>query len=425
MSQISDKFNYLLSKSSRWRRRLLIFIAVFGPATITAMADNDAAGVATYSLAGAKFGYSILFVLLLITLLLAITQEMGVRIAIVTGKGLGDLIRERYGIKLSIVVFSVLFIANLGTIVADFSALKTTAEIFNIPALPVVVGMSFLAFLFVSKGSYKTNQNIFLISALFYLVYIISAFKASPDWLKAITSTISPLGIPLSKEFIYASIAVLGTTITPWGQFFVHSYVIDKKLSVDKLKYEQWETYFGAFLTNFFSFFMIVATAAVLFTNGIPLISGEQAALAIKPFAGELASFLFAIGLFNAGFMGIVIISLSTAYAFAEFFGIEGSLDVSFEQGKTFYILFAIQLAVAAFLVLLPSVSLFKIVLYTQSLNGILLPVIFYFLLKITNDKDLMGNYINGKFYNYFAVISSIVIIFAALFSILTSIIHF
>jgi len=396
---------------------------VFGPATITAMADNDAAGVATYSLAGAKFGYSILFVLFIVTLLLAITQEMGVRIAMVTGKGLGDLIRERYGIKISILVFAGLLIANMGTVIADFAAIKITSSMFNLPILPFIIFIVFVSFIFIAKGNYKTNQNIFLISGLFYIAYVVSAVKAGPDWGKALTSIVIPADVRLTKEFVFGAIAVLGTTITPWGQFFINSYVIDKKITTDKLKYEQLETFFGAFLTNFFSFFLIVATAATLFTHQIPLVSGEQAALAIKPFAGHLASVLFGLGILNAGFMGIVIVSLSTAYAFAEFFGVEGSLDAPFEKGKLFYGLFLFQLIVAAGVTLIPSVSLFKIVFYTQSLNGILLPAIFFFLLKLTNNKELMGKHINRSWYNYFAVGSSIVIIIAALFTVINSLV--
>lgn len=407
----------------KYRTRLFILLAVFGPATITAMADNDAAGVATYSLAGAKFGYSILFVLLLVTVLLAITQEMGVRIAMVTRKGLGDLIRERYGVTISVFVFLGLFIANLGTVIANFSAIKITASMFSIPPLPCIIFIVIISYFFVIKGSYKTNQNIFLISALFYITYIISAFKAHPNWNQAITNVFLPINFQFSKEFIFASIAVLGTTITPWGQFFVHSYIIDKKLTIDKLKYEQVETFFGAFLTDFFSFFMIVATAATLFAHKIPLISGEQAALAIKPFAGELASVLFGLGILNAGFMGVVIVSLSTAYAFSEFFGLEGSLDAPFNRGKIFYGIFLFQMIIAAIIVMLPSISLFKIVFYTQSLNGVLLPIMFFFLLKITNNKDLMGEYTNKSWYNYFAIISSIVIISASLFTLISSLI--
>lgn len=402
--------------------RLAVFLSVFGPATITAISDNDAAGVATYSLAGAKFGYSILFILLFVTILLAVTQEMGVRIASVTGKGLGDLIRERYGIKLSLLVFFCLFIANQGSVIANFSALKSTMEMFSLPTIPLIFIFALLAIFLVSKGNYSTNQRIFLFGLVLYFSYIISAFKAGPDWGLALKSLFLPTNIDFSKEFILASIAVLGTTITPWGQFFVHSYVIDKKLSIKHLKYLQLETYFGAFLTDFLSFFMIVATAATLFVNGISLQSGEQAALAIRPFAGNLAGLLFGLGMINASLMGIIIISLCTAYAFAEFFGVEGSLDTPFEKGKLFYGIFILQLIIAFLIIFFPAISLFSIVFITQSINGILLPFIFYFLLKITNNKDLMGDYTNKNFYNYFVVICSIIIVLAAILTIIASI---
>lgn len=407
---------------SRYKRRLLLFLAVFGPATIAAIADNDAAGVATYSLAGAKFGYSILFVLLFVTLLLAVTQEMGVRIGAITGKGLGDIIRERYGVVVALIVFLLLLFANIGTLVADFAALKVVTHLFGLPTIPIIVIVILISYLLISKGSYKTNQRIFLFGTILYISYIISAFKANPDWNKAIFNLVIPTGIKFTKEYIFAAIAVLGTTITPWGQFFINSYIVDKKIQPDKLKYSQLETYFGAFLTDFFSFFMIVATAATLYTHGISLLSGEQAALAIKPFAGEMASTLFGFGLLTAAIMGITIISLSTAYAFSEFFGFVGSLDAPYERGKLFYGLFLFQLITAAFIVFLPFVSLFSIVFFTQSLNAILLPLIFFFLLRITNNKELMGIYTNSKLYNYFVVISSGLIIFASVFVVISTI---
>ncbi|MBI4225904.1 divalent metal cation transporter, partial [Candidatus Roizmanbacteria bacterium] len=342
---------------AKYKYRLLLFSSVFGPATITAISDNDAAGVATYSLAGAKFGYSILIILIPITLLLAVTQEMGVRIALVTGKGLGDLIRERYGVRVAITVFFILMIANLGSIIANFAALKSAFHLFNLPVLPMLIGVLVLIILLVSKGSYKTNQRVFLFSVILYFSYVFSAFKANADWGKALISMINPSSVQLNKEYIFAAIAVLGTTITPWGQFFVQSYVIDKKLTADKLRYSQLETYFGSMLTDFFSFFMIVATAATLFTHGISLISGDQAALAIKPFAGELAAYLFGLGFINAAIMGIVIISLTTAYVFSEFFGFVGSLDAPVERGRLFYGIFIFQLLVGAVFLFFPFIS--------------------------------------------------------------------
>lgn len=409
----------MLNFIKKFRYRFLIFLAVFGPATITAISDNDAAGVATYSLAGAKFGYSILIVLVFVTILLAITQEMGIRIAMVTGKGLGDLIRERYGVITAVFVFLGLAIANLGSIVANFSALKIVFDMFRLPTIPLMILAIIFSYLLVYKGDYRVNQRVFLLAIILYFSYIFSAIKSHPDWGQALTNLFYPTRLNLNKEFVLGAVAVLGTTITPWGQFFIQSFVIDKRLSVDKLRYIQWETYFGAFFTNFFSFFMIVATAATLFTHRITLASGEQAALAIKPFAGELASFFFGIGLINASIMGMIIISLTTAYAFSEFFGYEGSLDSQFDRGKLFYGIFISQLLIAFGLVLLPFISLFKIVFYTQSLNGILLPVVFFFLFQIANSKGLMGNYTNKRHYNIIVIVSSVLIVTASLYVIM------
>ena len=213
---------------------------------------------------------------------------------------------------------------------------------------------------------------------------------------------------------------VLGTTITPWGQFFISSFAYDKKIEKGKVSYAQLETYWGAFLTDFFSFFMIVATAATLFVHGIPLVSGEQAALAIRPFAGDMAGTLFAIGILNAGFMGLVIVSLSTAYAFAEFFGLSGSLNDPFQKSKTFYLLYIAQLTIATIVILFPGVTLFKMAIITQVLNAIMLPLVFYFLIKLTSNKKLMGEYANSKFQNYFTIICTIVIVIASIFTVFT-----
>ncbi|OGK15796.1 hypothetical protein A2774_02610 [Candidatus Roizmanbacteria bacterium RIFCSPHIGHO2_01_FULL_39_12c] len=401
---------------NKYKFLFLSFFSVFGPATISAIADNDAAGVATFTLVGAKFGYSILFVLLFVTILLAVTQEMGVRIAVVTGKGLGDFIRERYGVRTALLVFLLLSIANLGSIVANFSALKAVAGMFNFPAFLLIILIIGFAFLIISKGGYHTNQRVFLLAALFYFSYIFSAFRSNPNWGQALVSLISPGQLQFSQEFIFASIAVLGTTITPWGQFFVNSFMVDKKIQLDKLRFAQIETYFGSFLANFFSFFMVVATAATLYKHGINLVSGEQAAIAIAPFAGQFAGFLFAFGLVNSAIMGIIVISLTTAYAFSEFFGFEGSLDAPFEKGKLFYGIFLFQLVIASVIVMLPFISLFQIVLYTQSVNAILLPLIFFYLLKITNNRSLMGKYVNNKWQNYLAICSSGIIIVSAIF---------
>jgi NRAMP (natural resistance-associated macrophage protein)-like metal ion transporter len=412
---------------SKYRRRLILFLAVFGPATITAMADNDASGVATYSIAGAKLGYPILFVLLIITVLLGITQEMGIRLALVTRKGLGDLIREHYGIKVSLFIFACLSVANMATIIVDLSAVKVTSTIFNIPPIPAVIGIIILSFIFVIKGNYKLNQNVMLLSCLFYFAYLFSAFKAKPDWGHALTNLVFPHGVTLTSEYvrdyIIIGLGVLGTTITPWGQFFISSFAFDKKIESARLKYSQFETYWGAFLTDFFSFFMIVATAATLNVNKIPILSGEQAALAIKPFAGEVAAYVFALGILNAGFMGIVIVSLTTAYAFAEFFGLSGSLDTSFTKSRVFYTIFIVQLIIAGFVVFLPNVSLFQLAVAAQGFNAMMLPFVFYYLLKLTNNPEIMGVHINKPFQRRFATVSVFVISIASVLTLILSVV--
>src|SRR5512133_3737942 len=399
--------------SSVWKRILLV-LAVFGPATITAMADNDAGGVATYSLAGAKLGYPILFLLPVITLLLAITQEMGMRLTVITRRGLADLIRERYGVRASVFMFGTLLIANIGTLITEISAIKTTSGMFGISAVPVVIAVVVIAFLLISRGNYKNTQSIMLVACVFFLVYIFSAVKAKPDWGLALTNLAYPHGILFSKsylkDYLIIGMGVLGTTITPWGQFFISSFAYDKNIEQGKVWMSQLKTYWGAFLTDFFSFFMIVATAATLFVHHIVLDSGERAALAIAPFAGKVASQLFAIGILNAGFMGLVVVSLSTAYAFAEFFGLSGSLDDSFKESKTFYILYISQLLIATLIVLLANVNLFQIALITQIINAIGLPLVFYFLIRLTSNRELMGEFVNNPFQKNFASISSVVI---------------
>jgi Mn2+/Fe2+ NRAMP family transporter len=398
--------------------RILIFLSIFGPATITAMADNDASGVATYSIAGATLGYPILFLLGIITVLLGITQEMGMRLTVITRKGLADLIREKYGVKAATFIFCALVIANMGTIIVDMSAIKTTSAMLNLPSIPALLIIVALIFIVVTRGNYKLFQNLMLVSCLFYLAYIISAVKAKPDWGMALTNLVYPHGVVFTpqywRSYLLLGMGVLGTTITPWGQFFISSFAFDKRIDSKKVSYSQAETYMGAFLTDFFSFFMIVATAATLFVAKIIPVSGEQAALAIKPFAGELAGTLFAFGILNAGFMGIVVISLSTSYAFAEFFGIPGSLDTSYAQGKPFYILFLGQLLIAALVVMFPGISLFKLAVAAQTVNAMMLPLVFYYLINLTSSKALMRNYANNMFQKYFSIGASVFITIAS-----------
>ena len=409
--------------SGLWKK-MLLFLSVFGPATITAMADNDAGGVATYSIAGAKLGYPILFLLPIITLLLAITQEMGMRLTIITRRGLADLIREKYGVRAALFMFIALLVANIGTLVTEISAVKTTSQMFNISPIPAVIAIVLVSFVVITRGNYKFTQNIMLVACLFFLAYIFSAVKAKPDWGLATSNMVFPHGVDFTqsylRDYLIIGMGVLGTTITPWGQSFISSFAFDKKIEKGKVALSQIETYWGAFLTDFFSFFMIVATAATLYVNHITLTSGEHAALAIQPFAGELAGKLFALGILNAGFMGLVVVSLTTAYAFAEFFGVSGSLDDSFKKSKTFYILYMLQLVVATLFVIFSNVSLFQVAVVTQIINAIALPLVFFYLIKLTSDRDLMGDFTNNPFQKWFSIICSVVIVIASIFTVAT-----
>lgn len=403
---------------SRLIKPLLIFLSVLGPSVITTMAGNDGAGIITYSLAGARLGYAALFTLPILTILYGITQEMGSRIAIVTGKGLGDLIRERFGVRVAMLVFITLLIANFGTLMTDVAALKTASSMLNIPSIPFILATVALCFLVVTFTEYEKSQKIFLTGIIFYLAYVFSAIMANPDWTTAVKSLVVPQNKMLSSSYLALTIAIIGTTVTPWGQFFVQSYMKDKNVSVRRLKYAKLEAYLGAFLSNFFTFFIMVATAATLFVHNISLDSGERAAIAIKPFAGEFAGILFATGLVVASIIGIIVVSLTSAYAFSEFFGYIGSLDEPYDKGKPFYLIFLFTMIIPTILVITPYFPLFNIVLYTQSLNGILLPVFFYFLLKIVNNPELMGEHTNGRFYNIFSFIAMLGIAVSAIIAI-------
>lgn len=400
-------------------QNLILFLSVLGPSVITTMAGNDGGGVITYSLAGANLGYAVLITLPALTILYAITQEMGSRIAIATSKGLGDIIRERFGVRVATVVSILLLIANFGSVLTNVSSVKAAADMLDIPAIPLIAASIFISFLVITRFSYEKSQRLFLAGIVFYFAYVFSALKSHPDLGLAVKSLIIPTGNIFTKQFMTISIAVIGTTITPWGQFFVQSYMKDKNVGAEKISFARLEAYTGAFVSNFFTFFIMLATAATLYVSNIPLTSGEQAAQAIKPFAGELAGLLFAVGLINAAIIGMVIIALSSSYALVEFFGFQGSLDDDFSKSKVFYTMFLFTLTVAGILVITPWVSLFKIVLYTQSLNAILLPVFFYFLLKITNDKGVMGKLTNSKLYNYIAIVASILIVIAAIASVI------
>jgi len=394
---------------SKFKRRFLFLIpvlAVIGPGIIAGNADNDAGGITTYSVAGANFGHSLLWILLLTTFALAITQEVGARMGLVTGKGLASLIREKFGIRWTTFVMICLFISNIGTISAEFAGVAASLGIFHVSkyiAVPVAIA---LVFTLVTKGNFKRLERLFLIVSSFYICYIVSALLAHPDFGSALKSLAAPTGVHLSGVYVLTMMAVIGTTITPWGQFFIQDYVVDKKLTKNDLNIERGDVFLGSFFTNFISFFIIVACAATLFTKGIRITDAAQAAQALKPLAGQFASALFAFGFLNASLFGAAIVPVTTAYVITEAFGLESGLNYKFREAREFYGLFLLLLILGGLVVLLPFLPLITILVVTQAINAVLLIPIFIFLFLLSKDKKLLGEYANGKLINIILLVA-------------------
>lgn len=393
---------------------LIPILAILGPGIISGNADNDAGGITNYSVAGANFGYSLLWIIFLTTFSLALTQEIGARMGLVTGKGLGSLIREKFGIRWTTFVMTILFIANMGTIAAEFAGIGASLEIFHIPRFFSVPIAAIGIYLLVTKGSFKKLERLFLLISFFYIAYVLSAVIVHPDWTLAVKSLVIP-HINLTTAYALTVMAVIGTTITPWGQFFIQDYVVDKKLTKDDLKIERGDVFFGSFLTNFISFFIIVACAATLFEKGIHITDAKDAAVALEPLVGKAAETIFGLGFLNASLFGGVIVPVSTAYVITEAFGLESGLNFSFKQAREFYILLAFLLFFGALLVALPIFPLIQILIATQAINAVLLIPIFIFLYKLSNDKKILGEYVNNKIINSLLIITLLGLSLAAI----------
>ena len=405
---------------TRNKVRILLFLAVIGPGLITAMADNDAGGVATYTVAAALYGMSSQYFVVLTTILLAVTQEIGARIAIVTGKGLGDLIREEYGARVAVILFIFYFIVNQGVVLQNVTGLKASIQLFNLPWQPILIGLCLALILLVIFLNYKNLQRIFLVTILFYGTYVFSAILSHPHWGEALKeSLIFPRRAYITDfHYWFTLIAVLGTTVTAWGQFFVNSYVADKGIKVSELKEEKAEVYMGSVLTNFFSWMIAIAVTYTLFINHSVVADAAEAARAIGPIAGGFAQTLFATGLLAASFLGLTIVPLATAYVFTEFFGYERTLNASFLKGRVFYSFFIVQVLLGLGVALFPKINLFGLTLYADYLNGAMLPVIFFFLIKFSEDKAIMGEkYVSKGFASWFLKGSAVVITFAVIVS--------
>lgn len=371
-------------------------------------------GIATYASVGASYGYKMLWGLFLITFSLAVIQEMNARMAVVTGKGLADLIRERFGVKWTFIAMLVLFIANFGVSVGDFAGIAASGELFGISKYLTVPIMAFIIWFMTRRGSYTKAEKIFMLFTFVFFSYIITCFITKPAWGEVLKATVTPT-MTFEKGFILTFIGMIGTTITPYMQFYLQSSVVDKGIRIKDYKYEKMDVYLGAIWGDLVSFFIIVSTAVTLFKAGISIDTAEQAALALKPLAGNYATILFGIGLFGASVLAATIIPLSTAYAISEFFGFERGLDNSPKQAPFFYGIFTLMIFAGALLVLLPKISLVGIMLVTQQLAGILCPVILIFMVLLINDKNIMGEHTNSRLQNIIVWVTVIFIIVLSL----------
>jgi NRAMP (natural resistance-associated macrophage protein)-like metal ion transporter len=392
------------------RSRLLVFLALMGPGLITANSDNDAGGITTWSVAGAHYGYQLLWVLLLITPILAVTQEMGARMGAVTGKGLAALIRERFSLKVTAFAMLAMLIANFGTTVAEFSGVNAGFGLFHVPGWVAVPLVAVGVWVLITRGSYWRVEKVFLALCAIYTTYIVAGLLAHPDWGKALHSTVVP-SVTLTSTWLLTVIAAIGTTITPWGQFFIQATVVDKKISVRNYVYTKIEVRIGALVTTAVDFFIVVACAATLYESHTLVNTAQDAARALGPLAGHFAFLLFGIGLLNVSVLAAGILPLATAYAICEAFGFEAGLNSGFGEAPIFNGLLTIFIFVPALVAIIPHLPLVKVMLLSQDVNGILLPIILIYVLKIINDPGVMGAHVNGRVYNWIAWVFSIALI--------------
>ncbi len=387
----------------------IIFLSVMGPGIITANVDNDAGGITTYSLAGSQFGYDLLWLFIPMIVALAIIQEMGVRMGIVSGKGLADLIREKVGIKITFLMMIALLAANMGNILAEFSGIAVSSGIFGVPkfiALPVA---ALFVWLLVVKGNYKSVEKVFLMASALYLTYIVAGFLSQPDWALAIHSTLIPQITP-STAYITMIIGLVGTTIAPWMMFYIQSSVVEKGISLKNLKYSKLDAVFGAIVVNVVAFFIVVACAATIHANGIQVNNVADVSNALVPLAGQYASILFAFGFLNASLFAASILPLSTAYYVCESLGFEAGVSKGFREAPIFHGLYLGLIILAVIVIMIPNAPLLTILYLSQVANGLLLPFLLILMLLIINDRKIMGDYVNSKLFNYIAVATVVIV---------------
>jgi NRAMP (natural resistance-associated macrophage protein)-like metal ion transporter len=391
-------------------RNMLIFLSVLGPGIITGSVDNDAGGITTYSVAGANYGYKLLWTLLPSFIALLTVQEMNARMGIVTGKGLADLIRENFGVRVTFYIFVLLLIADIGNTATEFAGVAGSMMVFNIDKNISVPLAAIAVWVLVVKGNYKISEKIFLLFSVFLLSYIVSAILAKPNWGEIGKAMLAPT-VQWDTPYITTVLGLVGTTVAPWMQFYMQSSVIEKGIKIADYKYTVWDVVVGCVITVVVAFFIIVSCAATLHVNNIQINEAKDAAMSLKPFAGALASQVFAFGLFVASVFSAAILPLATAFFICEAFGFEAGIDKKFSDAPQFYLLFTLTMLIAVGIILLPNAPLIAITIWTQVLNAILLPVVLICMMVIINKPEIMGEYTNKRYQNVIGWTTSIVLI--------------
>jgi Mn2+/Fe2+ NRAMP family transporter len=386
-----------------WRAQLLMVLAVIGPGFITANVDNDAGGIFTYSLAGAQFGYSLLWTMIPITIALVVVQEMSARMGAATGKGLSDLIREEFGFRVTFLMMGALVFTNFGNVVANFAGVASSLELFGVPRYVVVPIAAAIVWVLVVKGTYRSIEKIFLVASAFYVCYILAGLLAHPDWLAAAKATVSrPTNVGIRDYgYLFMVISLVGTTIAPWMQFYLQASVVEKGITARQYRASRWDVILGCVFTDVVAWFIIVACAATLHAKGHTVIAdAADAAQALRPLAGEYAYLLFAAGLFNASLFAASILPISTSYAVCEGLGFESGLDKRFHEAPVFYYLYTALIVAGAGILLVPRVPLVHFIVLSQFVNGIVLPFVLIFMLLLIRKRELMGGFTNSRRYN-------------------------
>lgn len=391
-------------------RRMLIIFAVIGPGIITASVDNDAGGITTYSIAGAEYGYTMLWTLLPIGIILIIVQELVSRMGVVTGKGLADLIRESYGVKVAFFILLAFFFANLGVVMSNFAGVASSLEIFGVSRFISVPLAVMLVWVLVNRGTSKIVERIFLTASFLFITYIISGFLADPNWGEVGQAIVRP-SLSLDPKFIILLLGMVGTTVTPWMQFYLQSAIVQKGVKVEDIKLARWDTVIGGILTTIIAFFIILAAGATLFKHGIHIENAKDAAFALVPFAGRFAEILFAVGLLNASLFAATVVPLSTTYSICEGMGWEFGIGKSWREAPFFKTIFTLVIVIGAIPILFPGSPLIKIMLYAQVVNGILLAPILIYMVRLINKGWLMGEHKNGLIMNILSWVSVVVLI--------------